>query len=206
MPGGKLPARDVVARRRIHASPSRLEACGVIDLVMIGFPDANAAERVLAELQKRSMTFEDAAIARRNGNGRPHLKRDFTSGRSGNLQGAMWGALVALPLMHSLVGLSIGAALGPGGQARSDQLTRHRIRDDAARSIASTLQPNTSALAIVMRNVAPAKLLAELPLHLRGWVIRSSYPPEQEARLKAALSGGTGETLPAQGDAAAGNA
>jgi uncharacterized membrane protein len=193
MPGGKLPTR-MPPRDKSRLRP---EPRGVIDLVVIGFDDASAAERVLAELQNRSMTFEDAVIARRNGNGRPQLKRDLTSGSPVNLQGAMWGSLVALPLLNSLAGFSIGAALNPGGQARSDR----RIRDDVVRSIAGILQPNTSALAILMRNTEPAKLLAELPLHVRGWVIRSSYAPEQEARLNAALSGDKTPTQSASGHA-----
>lgn len=177
MPGGKSPTR--VPPYPIHESHLEPEARGMIDLVVIGFDDANSAERVLAELQKRSMTFEDAAIARRNENGRPHVKRDLTSGSSVNLPGAMWGSLVALPLLNSLAGLAMGAALS----------NKVRIRDDVVRAVAGILQPNTSALAVLMRNVEPAKLLAGLPLHVRGWVIRTPYPSEQEARLNAALSG-----------------
>jgi uncharacterized membrane protein len=85
-------------------------------------------------------------------------------------------------LQNSFPGYSIGAAV-------SDNEGRRRIRDDFVRSVAGMLQPNTSALALLMRNVQPAKLLGALPLHVRGRVIRSSYAPEQEARLGAALSG-----------------
>jgi uncharacterized membrane protein len=176
MPGGKSPTRMPP-----HDVPST-KARAVIDLVVIGFDDVDEAEHVLAELRKRAMTFEDAVITQRKGNGRPHVNRELTSGSSVNVPGAMWGSLVALPLLNSLAGFSIGAAV-------SDKVGRRRIRDDFVRSIAGTLQPNTSALAILMRNTPPAKLAAGLPLHVRGRVIRSSYAPEQAAHLNAALSG-----------------
>jgi uncharacterized membrane protein len=55
-----------------------------------------------------------------------------------------------------------------------------------------------------VQNAEPAKLLAEVPLRVRGWVIRSSCSPEEEARLNAALSGGTG-AVTGEGDSASGN-
>jgi uncharacterized membrane protein len=52
------------------------------------------------------------------------------------------------------------------------------------------LQPNSSALFILVRKAQPEKVLAEMS-RFRGRVLRSSLSPEQEARLQAALSGGS---------------
>ena len=86
--------------------------------------------------------------------------------------------------------MAAGAALGAGSGALSGSLADYGINDDLIRSIGETLQPNTSALFVLVRKAQPEKVLAELSSHFRGRVIRSSLSPEQEARLQAALSGG----------------
>ena len=63
------------------------------------------------------------------------------------------------------------------------------IDDKFIRSIADTLQPNTSALFVLVRKAQPEKVLSELS-GFRGKVLRSSLSPEQEAKLQAAISGG----------------
>ena len=94
-----------------------------------------------------------------------------------------------------------GAALGAGAGALSGKLADYGIDDDFIRSIGETLQPNTSALFVLLRKVQPEKVLDELK-RFRGRVLRSSLSPEQEARLQAALSGsdvsmpGTTSTTP----------
>ena len=49
------------------------------------------------------------------------------------------------------------------------------------------MQPNTSALFLLIRKVQPDKVLQELS-GFKGRVLRSSLSPDQEARLQAALS------------------
>jgi uncharacterized membrane protein len=76
----------------------------------------------------------------------------------------------------------------------SGKLSDYGIDDDFIRSIGQTLQPNTSALFVLVRKVQPDKVLAELS-GFRGRVIRSSLSPEQERRLQEAL-GQSGVALP----------
>lgn len=100
----------------------------------------------------------------------------------------MWGSLVGLLFLNPLLGFAAGAALGAGAGALSGSLADYGINDDFIRSIGNTLQPNSSALFVLVRKVQPEKVLAELS-RFRGRVLRSSLSPEQEARLQAALSG-----------------
>ena len=100
----------------------------------------------------------------------------------------MWGSLVGLLFLNPLIGLVAGAALGAGSGALSGSLADYGIDDDFIRSVGQTLQPNTSALFVLVRKAQPEKVLAEVS-GFRGRVIRSSLSPEQERRLQAALSG-----------------
>ncbi len=131
-------------------------------------------------------------VAIRGPDGKLRLKQSVdlvgVGAASGSLWGAMWGSLVGILFMNPLIGLATGAALGAGAGALSGSLSDYGIDDEFIRSIGETLQPNTSALFVLIRKVQPEKVLDELK-GFRGRVLRSSLSPEQEARLQAALSG-----------------
>jgi hypothetical protein len=87
-----------------------------------------------------------------------------------------------------LVFLDTEAMVGAGTGAVAGALTDYGIDDDFIRDLAKTLNPNSSAIFILVRKMQPEKVLSELS-RFRGKVLRTSLPPEQEARLQAALSG-----------------
>src|SRR4051812_15560642 len=167
------------------------------ELVVVGFEDPHEADRALTELARLQREYlidlEDAVVAIRGPDGKLQLKQSVdlvgAGAASGGLWGAMWGSLVGLLFLNPLVGFITGAALGAGAGALSGTLADYGIDDDFIRSIGETLQPNTSALFLLIRKVQPEKVLAELSSRFRGRVIRSSLSPEQEQRLQAALSG-----------------
>jgi uncharacterized membrane protein len=166
------------------------------ELVVVGFEDPQEADRALTELARLQKEYlidlEDAVVAIRGPDGKLRLKQSVdlvgVGAASGSLWGAMWGSLVGILFMNPLIGLATGAALGAGAGALSGSLSDYGIDDEFIRSIGETLQPNTSALFVLIRKVQPEKVLNELS-RFRGRVIRSSFSPEQEARLQAALSG-----------------
>jgi hypothetical protein len=80
-----------------------------------------------------------------------------------------------------------GAGRPGADRALAGSLGDYGIDDGLIGSIGETLQPNTSALFVLIRKVQPEKVLAELS-GFKGKVIRSSLSPEQEQRLQAALS------------------
>jgi uncharacterized membrane protein len=166
------------------------------ELVVIGFDAPHEADRALTELGRLQREYlidlEDAVVAIRGPDGKLQLKQSVdlvgAGAASGGLWGAMWGTLVGLLFLNPLLGMAAGAALGTGAGALSGSLADYGINDDFIRSIGDTLQPNTSALFVLVRKAQPEKVLAEMA-QFRGRVLRSSLSPEQEARLQAALSG-----------------
>jgi uncharacterized membrane protein len=166
------------------------------ELVVVGFDNVTDADRVLSQLARLQKEYlvdlEDAVVAIRAADGKLNLKQSVdlvgTGAAGGGLWGAMWGSVVGLLFLNPLLGLVAGGALGAGAGALSGSLADYGINDDFIRKISETLQPNTSALFVLLRKVQPEKVLNELG-DFRGRVIRSSLSPEQEARLQTALSG-----------------
>ena len=85
------------------------------------------------------------------------------------------------------MGFAIGGLVAAGSGALAGKLTDYGIDDEFIRSLAATLQPGNSALFVLLRKVQPDKVLAELK-RFKGKVIRTSLSPEQESRLRQALS------------------
>jgi uncharacterized membrane protein len=168
------------------------------ELIVIGFDNPNDADRVLTELQRLEKEYlidlEDAVVVVREPGGKVRLKQSVdlvgSSAATGALWGAMWGTLVGLLFLNPLLGLVTGTAFGAGAGALSGSLTDYGINDSFIRSIGETLQPNSSAIFLLVRKVQPEKVLAELSRY-RGRVIRTSLSPEQEQRLRAAISEGS---------------
>jgi uncharacterized membrane protein len=167
------------------------------ELVAIGFDNVQEADRVLTELARLQKEYlidlEDAVVAIRQPDGQVNLKQSVNlvgvGAASGGLSGAMWGSLVGLLFLNPLAGMAVGGLIGAGSGALSGSLVDYGIDDKFIRSIADTLQPNTSALFVLVRKAQPEKVLSELS-GFRGKVLRSSLSSEQEAKLQAALSGG----------------
>ncbi|MBA1159089.1 DUF1269 domain-containing protein [Microvirga mediterraneensis] len=166
------------------------------ELVTIGFDNPHEADRVLTELARLQREYlidlEDAVVAIRQPDGKVNLKQSINlvgvGAASGGLSGALWGSLVGLLFLNPVAGMALGGLVGAGSGALSGSLVDYGIDDNFIRQVADTLQPNTSALFILVRKAQPEKVLGELS-QVRGRVLRSSLSPEQEARLQAALSG-----------------
>lgn len=165
------------------------------ELVVVGFDTPTEADRVLTELtrlqQEYLIDLEDAVVAIRAADGAVRIKQSVNlvgfGAASGGLSGALWGSLIGLLFLNPLAGLALGGAVGAGTGALSGSLTDYGINDDFIQAIGQTLQPDTSALFLLIRKAQPDKVLAALP-GVKGRVIRSSLSPEQEAKLQAALA------------------
>jgi uncharacterized membrane protein len=168
------------------------------ELIVVAFDSPDEADRVLTDLQRLQKEYlvdlEDAVVVIREAGGKLRVKQSVdlvgAGAATGVLWGSMWGALVGLLFLNPVAGLLTGAALGAGAGALSGALADYGIDDGFIREVGQALQPNTSALFVLVRKMQPEKVLAELS-RFRGRVLRSSLSPEQEARLQAALSGGS---------------
>ncbi len=189
------------------------------ELVVVGFDNTQESDRALNQLVRLSkehlIDLEDAVVAIRSEDGTVRIKQSVNlvglGAAQGSLSGALWGSLVGLLFLNPLLGFAAGAAVGAGSGALAGSLSDYGIDDDLIRSIGETLQPNTSALFVLVRKAQPEKVMNELS-GFRGRVIRSSLSPDQEKRLQEALSGsgvampGTPTSGAAQASPAAGSA
>jgi uncharacterized membrane protein len=169
----------------------------VSDLIVIGYPDEDTAQRVYGELlslqNQYLVDLEDAAIIRRDRQGRLHVTTPAHHAVAwGSLSGMFWGVLIGLLFLFPLaplVGVAgglMGAALG----AASDL----GIKDDFKQRVQDTLQPGTSAIIVLVRKVTVDKFLEALRPY-GGTVIQTSLPHDAEQQLMQTLHG-TDATAP----------
>lgn len=180
------------------------------ELVVVGFDNPNDADRVLTQLTRLQKEYlidlEDAVVAIRSADGSVRIKQSVNlvsmGATSGGLRGAMWGSLIGLLFLNPLAGFAVGGLVGAGSGALTGNLIDYGINDQFIKSIGDTLQPDTSALFLLIRKSQPEKVLAELS-GFKGRILRSSLSPEQEAKLQAALEHAHAPS-PSDGVAAAG--
>jgi uncharacterized membrane protein len=169
----------------------------VSDLIVIGYPDEDTAQRVYDELVKLQdqylVDLEDAAIVRRDRQGRLHVTTPAHHAVAwGSLSGMFWGVLIGLLFLFPLaplVGVAgglMGAALGAAGDLG--------IKDDFKRRVQHMLQPGTSAIIVLVRKVTVDKFLEALRPY-GGTVLQTSLPHDAEQRLMQTLHG-TDSTAP----------
>jgi uncharacterized membrane protein len=170
------------------------------ELVVVGFKDAEEADRVLFRLIKLKkahlMDLEDAVVVIRDEAGKVHLKQSINLTAAEGfafLSGSLWGALVGLLFLHPIAGLVVGGALGAGARALSGSLSDYGIDDDFIKSLGKTIPVNSSALFILVCKAEPEKILAEFS-SVKGNVLRTSLSPEQEKKLREALADSTAAT------------
>ncbi|GBF80104.1 DUF1269 domain-containing protein [Aphanothece sacrum] len=157
------------------------------DLIAIAYDDEFKAEEVrltLAKLQKEHLIeLEDAAVVVKDKNGKIKLKQAVNLTSTGAVSGGFWGLLIGTLFFVPLVGAAVGAATGALGGA----LTDIGVDDDFMRELGETLQPETSALFVLVRQVTPDKVLDEVA-PFGGKVLRTSLSKDQEEELQEILT------------------
>jgi uncharacterized membrane protein len=161
------------------------------DLIVIGYPDEQTAQRAWAELTQLQRDYlidlEDAAIVHRDRDGKLHVTTPAHHAVAwGTLSGLFWGVLIGLLLLGPLApvvgaaGGIMGAAIGAG--------TDLGIKDDFRQRVQELVQPGTSALLIVARRITPDKFTEALRPY-GGTVLKTSLPHDAEQQLMKALHG-----------------
>ena len=164
------------------------------NLVVVAYPDEYRAAEVLAALRRLNKEYlidlEDACYVTKDAKGKIKLHQNTSLAGEGAAWGGMWGILIGLLFFVPFLGLAIGAGLG----ALSGKLSDYGIDDKFAKQIAATLQPNTSAIFMLVRRATPDKVIPELSQY-GGTILQTSLPKETEEKLQAALKQGGGEQL-----------
>ncbi|MFH0826186.1 MAG: DUF1269 domain-containing protein [Pseudomonadota bacterium] len=161
------------------------------NLVVIGYDDLFKAEEVRLMLWKMQKEYlidlEDAVVALKDNEGKVKLHQATNLTAAGAVGGGFWGALIGLIFLNPLLGLGIGAAAG----AVSGALTDVGINDTFMKQLAETMQPDSSALFILVRRATPDKVLEELK-GTGGKVLKTSLSHDDEAKLQEALNAAKG--------------
>ena len=157
-------------------------------LVVIGYDDQHKAEEVrlaLAKLQKEYLIdLEDAVVAVKKTDGTVKLNQAINLTAAGAVSGGFWGTLIGLIFLNPLLGAAVGASAGAASGALSDI----GINDNFMKDLAAELQPEHSALFVLVRKSTPDKVVPEIQ-KFGGKILKSSLTHEDEAKLQAALDG-----------------
>jgi uncharacterized membrane protein len=164
------------------------------NLVVVAYPDEYRAAEVLAALRRMHkeylIDFDDACYVTKDAQGKIKLHQNTSLAGAGAAWGGMWGMLIGLLFFVPFLGLAIGAGLG----AISGKLTDYGIDDNFAKQIAATLQPNTSAIFVLVTRSTTDKVVPELAQY-GGKILQTSLPKETEEKLQDALNHGGGEQV-----------
>ncbi len=168
------------------------------DLVCLAFKDLDTADHflnVLRNLQKEHvLELEDACIVVRDSDGKIHLKQSVNLVAIGASRGAsfgmLMGTLVGLLFLNPLAGLLAGGAIGAGSGALQGKMADYGIDDNFIKSLGSTIEPNSSAIFLLVRKAVADKVMPRVSQY-QATVLKTSLSDEQEENLKAALSDAT---------------
>lgn len=157
-------------------------------LIAIGYPDEATATQAQQEAERlahdlRIQPDAIAAIARgRDGKFRVHSTAHPVAG--GTMYGMFWGLLFGLLFFVPFFGLAVGAGMG----ALMGKIEKSGVDKEFQRQVQELLQPGTSALFLVVENVAPDAAVDALS-RFGGTVLATSFSKEAEAELQAELGG-----------------
>lgn len=164
------------------------------NLVVVEYPDEYRAAEVLAALRRLNKEYlidlDDACYVTKDARGKIKLHQNTSLTGAGAAWGGMWGMLIGLLFFVPFLGFAIGAGLG----AISGKLSDYGIDDKFAKQVASGMQPNTSAIFMLIRRSTPDKVVPELAQY-GGTILQTSLPKETEEKLQEALKQGGAEQV-----------
>jgi uncharacterized membrane protein len=156
-------------------------------LVVIDYENEVKAEEVRLALLKMQKAYlidlEDAVVVVRGEKGKVKLRQLHNLTAAGAASGGFWGALIGMLFLNPLFGFAIGAAAG----AISGALRDVGIDDKFMKQLGETLKPGTAALCVLIRQMTPDKVVAELR-QFGGTLIQTNLCNENEAKLREALA------------------
>jgi uncharacterized membrane protein len=161
------------------------------DLIVIGYPGENTAQKVWEELVKLEHDYlvdlEDAAIIRRDQKGKLHITTPAHHAVAwGTFSGLFWGVLIGLLFLFPLapvVGVAggiMGAALGSAENLG--------VKGDFKQRVQDLVKPGTSAILVIYRKATYDKFVEALRPY-GGTILKTSLSHEAEQQLMRILHG-----------------
>ena len=159
------------------------------DLIVITFDSEDGANNALDTIKslkhEQFMRLEDTAVVVKNAEGevKSHNAVDTTTKHGiagGGLIGLFIGALFGGPIGAMLFGGVAGGLVG--------MLVKNGVSSDFIKDVSEELQPETSALFIVVRDARADVTLAALRQNVTGGkVLQTTLPKEVEVSLQKAV-------------------
>ncbi len=155
------------------------------NLIVMTFNNRTEASRVrqtLRDLERSGrVSLDDAAVIVKDANGKLDVDNEVDRGVK---LGAIGGGLLGLVLsfLFPLAGIVIGAA----GGALVGRMVDLGIDKQFVQDVSESLQPNSSALFVIVRDADPSIVTAALEPY-EGTLHHTSFDPSVEAELRHAL-------------------
>ena len=155
---------------------------------MIAYPDEAAVTRARANLAEAIeaglIEVEDVVVIVRDEDGTVDVQQGGTGVGAAAVGGAMWGGLIGLIFLAPLLGMAAGALAG--GAAWKSTFGEAGVAESFVDDLRRGLAPGSAALALLVSEMSPDKVLPQIREH--GRVIQTSLSDKVEAQLAAALA------------------
>lgn len=155
-------------------------------LVVMAFDYVTTAEEVQLTLRKLEKSYlidiNDSVVVIRDALGAIEIKQSHNLIEDGTFAGGLCGAIVGSLCLSPIVGLVAGAAAG----AAAGKFEDIGIDDGFLQQVGQSLQPSSSALAVLVRRAEPDQVLAELR-KFEGRVLHTTLSHADEEELRNVL-------------------
>ncbi len=170
------------------------------ELIVVSFPNETRAEEVrkkLFELEKDYLLrVEDAVVVVKNQDGKISVNQTYNLVAAGAIEGTffgtLWGLLLGVLFFNPLIGLAAGGVTGAAVGGTGGWLTDIGIDDEFIKRLGNTIQPGSSALFLLIRDITPDKVIRELQvIDVKGTVLHTSLSLDDEKKLQEFLQAKT---------------
>jgi len=161
-------------------------------LLVLAFDSPIRAQEAFLAVQRLTaegrLLVQDAVFIQKREDGKVKVTEtlDISPGNAavnGSLWGALFGTIIAGP-----VGLLAGGAVSAGLGALIAKFTDIGVPDGTVEAIGKALEPNTTALALLVSHIDDDALATELRRFAGATLVQTDLSPEMIERLRAALS------------------
>jgi uncharacterized membrane protein len=158
------------------------------NLVVMTFNDMDEAGEVLEALReeqhRHDISLDDSAVVIKGEDGSVKVDNEVDRGiKVGAIGGGLLGLLIGFLLGGPIASLALGAIAGAlGGDLANLGIDQRFIND-----VSAALEPGSSALFVMLRDVDPEATAATLA-PFEGQIYYTTFPDDTEAELRRILS------------------
>jgi uncharacterized membrane protein len=148
------------------------------ELVVLGFESKYKADEVLLELlkseQETLLDLEDALVITKNAEGKIRVKPCHDLVKPGDLSNELWGGIISSVVYHRSLEIL-------------DDPNTNPFDPNFLLEVETLLQPNSSALFILIRRVSAEKVLP-IFRNTGGKLLQTTYTEDKAAKLQEYLN------------------